>query len=49
MVTLPENKKRDISKPGKMKIWIYGAPMCGKTYLASQFPNPLILSTNGNI
>lgn len=49
MVTLPENKKRDISKPGKMKIWIYGAPMCGKTYLASQFPNPLILSTDGNI
>lgn len=49
MVTLPENKKRDIGNPNKMKIWLYGAPMCGKTYLASQFPNPLILSTDGNI
>lgn len=49
MVTLPENKKREIGKPTKMKIWMYGAPMCGKTYLAAKFPDVLIVSTDGNV
>lgn len=31
-----------------LKIWLYGKPFTGKTYFASQFPKPLILSTDGN-
>ena len=31
MVSIPENKKKTITdKVGKMKVWIYGAPYCGK-------------------
>lgn len=49
MVAIPENKKRTITdKVGKMKVWIYGAPYCGKTYFANSFPDALILSTDGN-
>lgn len=46
---LPENKRRDISAINKKKIWIYGAPFSGKTYLANQFPDPLMLNTDGNV
>lgn len=50
MVSIPENKKKTITdKVGKMKVWIYGAPYCGKTYFANSFPDALILSTDGNI
>lgn len=49
MSLLPKNEKviRD-SKSNRIKMLIYGAPMIGKTTLASKFPNALILSTDGN-
>lgn len=31
-----------------VRMWIYGAPNAGKTHFAKQFPNPLLLSTDGN-
>jgi len=47
MGLLPANKpkEKDIT-PTKFFIW--GQSMSGKTYLARQFPNPLILNTDGN-
>lgn len=44
---LPKNepKKVDIS-PKNYFIW--GESMSGKTYLATQFPNPILLNTDGN-
>lgn len=49
MITLPENKRRDLSQRKKRKIWIYGQSFTGKTTLANQFPDPLMLNTDGNI
>jgi len=46
---LPENKRRDTTAVSKKKIWLYGAPFSGKTYLADKFPNVLMLNTDGNI
>lgn len=46
---LPENKKRDVETSKKVKLYLYGAPMSGKTTFASGFPEPLILNTDGNI
>lgn len=47
MSLLPENKpmKKDIT-PKIFFIW--GQSMHGKTYLAKQFPNPIIINTDGN-
>lgn len=36
--------KKDLS----FKLWVYGKPFSGKTYFASEFPKPLVLSTDGN-
>lgn len=46
---LPPVERRSIAKVTKRTIWIYGAPFSGKTYFANQFPNPLMLNTDGNI
>lgn len=46
---LPENKRRKIEVITKKKIWVFGAPFCGKTTLANQAPNPIMLNTDGNI
>lgn len=46
---LPENKRRKIETIDKKKIWVFGAPFCGKTTLANQSPNPIMLNTDGNI
>ncbi len=44
---LPENKPTPFNKtPTKFFVW--GASMSGKTYLARQFPNPILLNTDGN-
>ena len=46
---LPENKRRTIDAVTKRVIWIYGVPFCGKTTFANDFPDPLMLNTDGNI
>lgn len=46
---LPKNEKRVVNKSSRVKIWLYGAPFSGKTTLADQFPDVLMLNTDGNI
>ena len=46
---LPENKRRTIESTTKKVIWIYGSPFSGKTTFANQFPDPIMLNTDGNI
>lgn len=46
---LPENKRRTINATAKRTAWIYGAPFAGKTTFANQFPDPLMLNTDGNV
>ena len=46
---LPENKRRTLDAVRKRTIWIYGAPFSGKTTFANNFPDPLMLNTDGNI
>lgn len=47
MSVLPPNKPRvPIDTPRNFFIW--GETMSGKSYLASEFPNPIILNTDGN-
>lgn len=48
MGILPENKRVATNAKTKRKIWIYGSPFSGKTYLANRFPDILLLSTDGN-
>lgn len=49
MIKLPENKRRNIEAVEKRVLWIYGVPFCGKTTFANNFPDPLMLNTDGNI
>lgn len=49
LMALPSVERRDISKVTKRVFWIYGAPFTGKTTFANEFPNPLMLNTDGNI
>lgn len=46
---LPKNERRNIEEVKKRTIWIYGAPFSGKTTFANEFPDPLMLNTDGNI
>lgn len=46
---LPLNERRNIENISKRVVWIYGAPFSGKTFFANQFPDPLMLNTDGNI
>lgn len=46
---LPKNERRDIEVSSKKKIWLYAPPFAGKTTLTDKFPDPLILTTDGNI
>lgn len=46
---LPKNKRRNLNATKKKVVWIYGAPFSGKTFFANQFPDPLMLNTDGNI
>ena len=46
---LPSAERREITKVKRKKIWIYGAPFSGKTYLANKFDTPLMLNTDGNV
>lgn len=45
---LPKNERTQLTAAPKKKIYLYGAPFSGKTYLANQFPDVLFLSTDGN-
>lgn len=45
---LPKNERVTSNTKTKRKIWFYGAPFSGKTYLANSFPDMLLLSTDGN-
>ncbi|NMA16882.1 MAG: AAA family ATPase [Erysipelotrichia bacterium] len=45
---LPKNERLQNEVIQKKKIYLYGAPFSGKTYLANQFPDVLLLSTDGN-
>lgn len=49
IMNLPKNERRTIEANTKKKIWLYGAPFSGKTYLANRFPDPLMLNTDGNV
>lgn len=47
MSILPENKPQT-PKDTPRNYFIWGPTMGGKSFLASQFPNPVILNTDGN-
>lgn len=45
---LPENKREAKPETRRKKIYLYGAPFSGKSYLANEFPDVLFISTDGN-
>ncbi|MBQ2870343.1 ATP-binding protein [bacterium] len=47
MALLPTNKPKEKDITPKV-FFIWGQSMSGKTYLARQFPNPVIINTDGN-
>lgn len=47
MFQLPENKPQ-VPKDTPRNYFIWGETMSGKSFLASEFPNPIILNTDGN-
>ena len=49
IMNLPKNERRAINTINKKVLWIYGSPFSGKTTFANQFPDPLMLNTDGNI
>ena len=48
-MNLPSSERRNITETTKRKIWIYGAAFSGKTTMLDDAPNPLNLTTDGNI
>lgn len=46
---LPKNERKPNEMQKYKKMWLYGLPFSGKTYLANQFKNVLMLNTDGNI
>lgn len=48
-MNLPKNERRNPTVAAKKKLWLYAPPFAGKTTLTDQFPDPLILTTDGNI
>ena len=48
-MVLPKNERRTEPEKGFKRIWIYGLPFSGKTYLSNKFPNVLMLNTDGNV
>lgn len=49
LMILPKNERKTNAKAQYKKIWLYGLPFSGKTYLANKFPNVLMLNTDGNV
>lgn len=48
-MTLPKNEKVTRDGVNSVKIWVYGEPNIGKTTFANQFPDALMINTDGNI
>lgn len=48
-MNLPKNERRNLTVSAKKKLWFYAPPFAGKTTLTDKFPDPLILTTDGNI
>lgn len=46
---LPNNERKTNSNVSYKKLWLYGLPFSGKTYLANKFSNVLMLNTDGNV
>lgn len=49
LMKLPSSERRNVEKVTKRVFWLYGAPMSGKTTFANDFPDPLMLNTDGNV
>ncbi|SLN00175.1 hypothetical protein FM106_18645 [Brachybacterium faecium] len=49
LMKLPSTERRNVEKVEKRVFWLYGAPFTGKTTFTNEFPNPLMLNTDGNI
>lgn len=49
MSLLPKNERREVKQFTKKKLWVFGSPFSGKSTLADKFPDPLFLSTDGNV
>lgn len=47
MIKLPENKPTEFNKTPRI-FFVWGESMSGKTFFARQFPNPILLNTDGN-
>ena len=45
---LPKNERRKAGVATSRKLWIYGAPFSGKTTFCDNFPDVLMLNTDGN-
>lgn len=45
---LPKNEKVKRDGTQNIKLWIYGTPNIGKTTFANQFPDALMINTDGN-
>lgn len=49
IMILPKNERKQNACATFKKLWIYGLPFSGKTYLANKFPDVLMLNTDGNV
>ena len=45
---IPKNEKVKTEKDTLKKVYLYGAPFSGKTYLANKFEDALLLNSDGN-
>jgi len=45
---IPKNEKVAITPDALKKVYLYGAPFAGKTYLANQFEDALLINSDGN-
>lgn len=45
---IPKNEKVEIRKDDFKKVFLYGVPFSGKTYLANSFESALMLNSDGN-
>lgn len=49
MITMPKLERRKLEAITRKRIFLFGAPMSGKTFFANKFPEPLMLNTDGNL